>query len=449
MTRSTNTRPTCEDTITERHKLGASRPGVVLVWTGHEPGHAVYVAFEVPPGGLTVGRGADADLALADDRASRVHARITFESSSARIEDLGSKNGTFADGELVRPGASMPSRRARVLRVGRSLLLPVADIAPHLGGQVASRDGVIAGPALSAAWSAIARAAKLGDTLHVSGESGTGKELAARHFHASGPHRDGPFVPVNCAAIPAGLAERLLFGAKRGAFSGADSDVDGYVQAADGGTLFLDELAELDPLVQAKLLRVLEAREVLPLGATRARPVRVRICSATHADLAEAVAAKRFRADLFYRLGRPEVALPPLRERPAEIAWIVEHEAKRAGVQAQTSLVEACLLRDWPGNVRELQGEIRRAAREAADRGATTIDAALLSPRAGLALPVVDLTSEAPRVAERTLADREADAIEEALQAEGGNVTAAARRLGVHRNQLRRFLERSRCAVDP
>src|SRR5205823_14554395 len=119
------------------------------------------------------------------------------------------------------------------------------------------------------------------------------------------------------------VAERLLFGAKKGAFSGATADVEGYVQAADGGTLFLDEIGELDLAVQAKLLRVLEAREVLPLGASRPRPVDLRLCSATHRDLRAAVADGSFRADLFFRVGQPEVALPPLRERPEEIPFLV------------------------------------------------------------------------------------------------------------------------------
>ena len=148
------------------------------------------------------------------------------------------------------------------------------------------------------------------------GESGSGKELASASFsRAASRGGASPFIGVNCAAVPAGLAERLLFGARKGAFSGATGDVQGYIQAADGGTLFLDEVAELDLRVQAKLLRVLETREVLPLGATRAERVELRVCVAAHADLAEQVTAGRFREDLYYRVGRPVVRIPPLRER--------------------------------------------------------------------------------------------------------------------------------------
>jgi transcriptional regulator with PAS, ATPase and Fis domain len=159
-------------------------------------------------------------------------------------------------------------------------------------------------------YAAIADAARDSRTLLVVGPTGAGKELAARHFHRAGPRPQGPFVAVNCATIPAGLAERVLFGAVRGAYSGADSNADGYVHAADGGVLFLDELGELELTVQAKLLRFLETREVYAVGATRPRTVDVRVCSATHRDLRAMAGRREFREDLYFRLGRPQVALP-------------------------------------------------------------------------------------------------------------------------------------------
>ena len=147
--------------------------------------------------------------------------------------------------------------------------------------------------------------------------------------HATAPESNAPFVAVNCAAIPEGLAERLLFGARKGAYSGATADAEGYIQAANRGTLFLDEIAELDPLVQAKLLRVLETREVLPLGASRAKKVDIGICAASHRRLRDEVTAGRFREDLYFRIGRPEVQIPPLRERLDEIPWFVARELRR------------------------------------------------------------------------------------------------------------------------
>src|SRR5262249_35010222 len=155
----------------------------------------------------------------------------------------------------------------------------------------------VVGPALQLARQQIERAAKGGDCVLLTGPSGTGKELAARAYHAA-TGRKGPFIAVNCATIPSGLAERLLFRAKKGAYSGADADAEGYVQAANGGTLFLDELADLDPIVQPKLLRMLEEHEIVELGASRPRKVDLRVCVATLKDLRAEVAAKRFREDL-------------------------------------------------------------------------------------------------------------------------------------------------------
>src|SRR5207302_10793306 len=171
---------------------------------------------------------------------------------------------------------------------------PVEDVRPYLGATVQRLEKMVRGPRLERAWHVLARAANAGDSVHIVGESGSGKELAAQAFHRLGPRKDGPFVAVNCASIQPGVAERLLFGAKRGAYSGA-IDAEGYLQAAHGGTLFLDEIAELEPAVQAKLLRTLETGEVLPLGAARPRTVDVRVVSATHKVLRVEVGAGRFR----------------------------------------------------------------------------------------------------------------------------------------------------------
>jgi transcriptional regulator with PAS, ATPase and Fis domain len=307
------------------------------------------------------------------------------------------------------------------------------------GPLVERRGTTILGPRLRAAWSEVERAARHGDVLLVSGESGVGKELAARAFHDASAHHAGPFVGVNCAAIPEGLAERLLFGAKRGAYSGAASDADGYLQAADGGTLFLDEVADLDAQVQAKLLRAIEAKEVLALGASRARPVDVRICSATR-DLRAEVAAGRFRADLYFRIGRPEVTLPPVRERLEELPWLVAAELAAASPQlsASSSFIEACLLRLWPGNVRELAREVRRIAAEVLASGHTNVEARSLGADAGMAF---EKASGQAQEAAPTVKD--GAAIEAALRDHAGNVSGAARALGMHRNQLRRWLAKS------
>ena len=248
------------------------------------------------------------------------------------------------------------------------------DVGPvqRLGVRVTA--GRVEGPALQEALQAVARAARLGTTLHITGESGAGKEGLARTFHAGGPRPSGPFQAVNCATIPEGVAERLLiFGAKRGAYSGADADADGYLVAAHGGTLFLDEVAELGLAVQAKLLRVLETGEVLPLGAAKPRKIDLRFCSATHRDLRAQVAAGKLREDLYFRIATPRVVVPPLRERPEEIAWLLEAAAAEVispGLALHASLVEGHLPPPAlaSGNVREL---CRRGARSARPRPPT------------------------------------------------------------------------------
>jgi transcriptional regulator of acetoin/glycerol metabolism len=383
---------------------------------------------------IVLGRGNEATLALDDERLSRRHLRVTrTHDGRFLVEDLGSKNGTFLDGARLK-GTCRPA--SRVARFGRHLGLFFEDSTPVLLGGVAVDGGVVIGPHLRKVLDAVASFAGSSTALHITGETGTGKEVLARAFHDAGPRPQAPFVAVSCATIPAALAERLLFGAKRGAYSGADADAPGYLQAADGGTLFLDEVAELGPELQAKLLRVIETGEIVPLGGTRGERAVLRFCSASHADLRAEAAAGRFRHDLYYRLGRPSVTAPPLRDRAEEIPFLVALALQRLGAElrAHPDLVEACLLRPWPGNVRELMVEVRSAGQRAQAARQRVVHAAHLSHDAGTPVTVPPETSLPAWPAD--------DAIIAALHAEGGNVSATARRLGIHRTQLRRWLER-------
>jgi transcriptional regulator with PAS, ATPase and Fis domain len=394
------------------------------------PLRAVSLARE----GVVLGRGDEADIKLDDDRLSRAHVRVAFDKGSFVVEDLGSKNGTFVDGERLegaRSGAAL-----RLARLGSHVALFVGDAAPFARAAVAVSEDVVVGPTLARVLAAIDAIAAGGNTLHVTGETGAGKELAARRFHQESGRPGAPFVALNCATVPAALAERLLFGARKGAFSGADANVEGTLHAADGGTLFLDEVVELDAALQAKLLRVLETGEVVRLGATQGERVSIRVCTATHADLRAEVAAGRFREDLYYRLARPTVRVPPLRERPEEVPYLVATSLARLNPRllAHASLVEACLLRPWPGNVRELLIEVRSAAQLAIAEGTTLVRDKHLAADAGR--PFAD----GPEPARRPSDWPDDAAIEAALAAEGGNESAAARRLRVHRTQLRRWL---------
>ncbi len=444
-------------------------PGLVLVLAAGRAAHAV-LRLDAPE--VEIGRDHPVFTSHTDGRLSRRHARVRRDGRRIEVTDLGSRNGTSVDGTPLPPDA--PRTLTRLLRVGDSIFVPVTDVAPHerLGVRLAA--GRVEGPALQQVLRAAAHAARLGSILHITGESGAGKEGLARAFHAAGPSPDGPFQAVNCATIPEGVAERLLFGAKRGAYSGADADAEGYVQAADGGTLFLDEVGELSLAVQAKLLRVLETGEVLPLGAPRPRKVELRFCSATHRDLRALVAAGKLREDLYFRIAAPRVVAPPLRDRPEEIAFLAEAEIARVAaampasstvtLSMHPSLIEACLLRVWPGNVRELCAEIRSAAQAAlaaetpgespAGRPEIVrVEARHLGPLAGSALSMAPppgtfaqgesgAGSIAPPSPGGAPAMASKARITSALKRFEGNVSAAARELGVHRTQLRRWMER-------
>ena len=412
-------------------------PGVVVVFTGTHP-TSVPLAFN--RGRVLLGRGGASSLCVSDERMSREHAEIRVDGDRWTVRDLGSRNGTFVDGEQV--FGAVEIARPRVVRVGDTLVVPCADVSRSVE---TSAEGVVTGFALRDALMAIDRAARTSESLLLRGESGTGKELAARRYHAAGPRAGGRFIAVNCAAIPEGLAERLLFGTKKGAYSGAIADAVGHIESADGGVLFLDEAGELDLDVQAKLLRVLETREVVPLGASVGRRVELHVCFATHRDLRTLVADGRFRADLYHRISPPEVVLPALRERADEIPRHVAAEVARGAgdLAPHVRLVETCILRAWPGNVRELRKEVFHAAVRARDEGADRVRSDHLSPSAGLPIAqVVAPKVEAVRPYVRWSEAIGADRIRGALEESGGNVAMAARVLGMRRTQLYREMER-------
>jgi transcriptional regulator with PAS, ATPase and Fis domain len=409
--------------------------------------------FSVDEEPLSIGRGGLRSTQLHDGFMSRQHSVIAREGEQWAITDCDSRNGTAVDAEPIT--GTVRGSDFKLVRAGETILLLCEDICPFQQAHIELKDDGIIGPRARPLFERLRRAAATGN-VHITGETGAGKEIAARAFHEYGPNKCGPYVAVNCAAIPEGVAERLLFGAKKGAFSGATSDVSGYVQEAHGGTLFLDEVGELDLNVQAKLLRVLESGEVLALGASKPQKVDFRVCSATHRDLRQAVSSGKFREDLYYRIGRPSVSMLPLRQRPEEIPYFVDAELRRASsdLQAHASLIELCMLRPWPGNVRELLVEIREAANAAMDAGASMVRASHLSSNAGTAHPVnvassaqVGESSSGSSMQARGNVLPPRERIEQALRDSGGRVATAARNLGLHRNQLRRWLDKN--DVDP
>lgn len=418
-----------------------AQPGLVVVFQGQKPTFGVHPLVD---GEIEVGRAAPGGITVEDRTMSRRHARVSLVADRFEVEDLGSRNGFVIDGVRVESGQSAVG--IHTLRLGETVLVFCADIRHLRGKKVEVNDGVVVGPQLREAWDAIRSVAASSSVLHLRGESGVGKELAAEHFHSAKSNTKETFVAVNCAAIPQGVAERLLFGAKKGAFSGAHADATGLIEAANKGTLFLDEIGELDLDVQGKLLRVLETHTVMPVGDVKAKAVDFRVVSATHQDLRSHVSDKKFREDLFYRLGRPEVVLPPLRDRAEEISYLATVANQDAGIPLSAGFVEACLLRPWPGNVRELVLEAKEAGRQAAFKGASVVQAEHLSESAGLPHVAAEKTS-APAAATGKASLPETALIEDALRESKGKVATAARQLGVHRNQLRRWLSENQ--VDP
>ena len=294
----------------------------------------------------------------------------------------------------------------------------------------------------------IAKLARTQAPVYISGESGTGKELAARLIHENGARRERPFIPVNCGAIPENLMESEFFGYKKGAFTGANEDREGFFQAANGGTLFLDEVADLPLPMQVKLLRAIQEKRVRKVGAPQEDPVDVRIICATHQKLAQLVAAGRFRQDLFYRINVIELAMPPLRDCRDDIALIASAILERLGTQSgnaparvTAAAVEELRGYDFPGNIRELENILERALALSGSREIDVEDLRLSAPANAASAAEAGAGVE-PGALPDYLDQIERKAILEALGKTGFNRTAAAKILGITFRQLRYRMQR-------
>ena len=404
-------------------------------------------------------------LGVPDPRMSQLHARLVLELDRWILEDTGSKNGVILNGTRHRRAVLS---NGDLFDLGHSIFLfrdPVAHDDRRLDRDSAQLRASPPGlatflPCLGRVFEDLTEIAPMPAPVLLHGETGTGKEVIARAVHAlSG--RQGPFVAVNCGALPATLVESELFGYRKGAFSGATEDRDGLIRSADRGTLFLDEIGDLSLPSQAALLRVLQEREVTPIGATRPVPVQIKLVAATHHDLEAMVATDRFRRDLYARLAGFVVRLPPLRARREDLGVLIAAILARTTATPPAFSIEAgrALMRhDWPLNIRELDSALGVAI--TLSRGSAIALSNLPEPvrRAQPPSRFVSALGSGPEhvVAPRPETSptpvaapppRESDAdrkagLESLLREHAGNISAVARGLGVSRIQIHRWLRR-------
>jgi transcriptional regulator with GAF, ATPase, and Fis domain len=446
-----------------------TKSGLVLLYAPNFTQFQPAYAFDAPE--LIIGRDAQNAICVPEQAVSRQHARISYQPSRWVVTDLGSRNGTMIDGAFIGEVELEPMHE---LRVGDSIFKFVQDGAErYIRYRI---DGVVSGARLARTVKTlvggcqmdhiaadIERIAPTELSCVILGETGTGKEVVANELHrASG--RKGTFQAVNCAAIPQNLLESELFGYRRGAFSGADRDKPGLIKLADGGTLLLDEIGDMPLEAQAKLLRVLQAHEVFPLGATTPERVDIRVVCATHRDLHQFVSAGKFRGDLFARLNEHAVKLPPLRERKEDIFQLARAFAAKYGkpdLAYTFSFLVALMHYDWPFNVRELESCIKRGIALVGDSQPLDtrhlpdaiaehmkgygerprVAAPSILPRAPAQPPGQDsLPLSAKNPTSRRLPSEEE--LRALLTRHHGNIAAVGRELGKERMQVHRWLKR-------
>jgi transcriptional regulator with GAF, ATPase, and Fis domain len=437
--------------------------------------------FLLNPTPTVLGREPGVGIWLDANAVSRRHASIRQEGLQWVLSDLGSRNGTIVEGRFIRECMLEPNVE---IRIGDVIFKFVDSGAMMYRGyrydgtmepgtsRLTSQGSMLLGGAqIDRITANLERIASTMLSVIVRGESGTGKEVVAREIHRYSGRR-GAFVPVNCAAIPATLLESELFGYRKGAFSGADRDKVGLIKAAHQGTLFLDEIGDMPLEAQAKLLRVLQCREVMPVGATSAEPVDVRVVCATHRDLSSRLASNEFRGDLYARLNEYSVTLPPLRDRKEDLYLLTRALLDRHGrpdLAFSFGFMVGLLHYDWPFNVRELEACVKRAIALSSgpELEATHLPDALheamadygrreLPPAPSYPSQPPELTSTAPNlsppggatpVLARGAAPSESE-LRALLLSHRGNVAAVGRTLGKERMQIHRWMKRYNIAID-
>jgi two-component system response regulator AtoC len=420
------------DERTETQTPGATRPSILVYWQDHVSTHPLPARGEI-----VVGRGDDCEIRVDHPSVSRRHMAIRV-AEGVFVVDLASSNGTRLGGRRLSPNKPEVVPPGVLIEVGLATVIIGGSAGLDLAAGPAPKHGDPAEPTMS-------RLERLIDVVSASrisvlllGETGVGKEVLAQRIHSGSPRASCAFVRINCAAMPEALLEAELFGYERGAFTGAVQSKPGLVEAAHGGSLFLDEVGDMPLATQAKLLRVLESREVQRVGALEPRVIDVRFIAATNADLEARMREGTFRSDLYYRLNGITLAIPPLRDRRGEIPELVRGfiaDACEAMGQAPSAIssraMQSLETRDWPGNIRELRNAIERAV--VLSRGATIdvehVAFAQAAPRSTKAPPSAgNLRADVEAVERARLVD--------ALDRSAGNQTEAAKLLGISRRML-------------
>jgi len=411
-------------------------------------------------GTLLIGQHSNNDLVLTDDTTSRYHLEIQVRKNSLFIKDLDTTNGTFYGAAKV---GTMEITAVTELRLGKNTRMELApvDSNVHLSAYEGAGFGKAMGssPAMKALFSLLSRVAPTDATVLLEGETGTGKEVISEALHQQSLRANGPFVVVDCGAIPENLIGSELFGHRKGAFTGAIADKQGLIKAADGGTLFLDEIGELSLDLQPQLLRVLEKREIRHIGDSKSQKVDIRVVAATHRNLQEMIKEGTFREDLYYRLAVVRAILPPLRDRGDDIALLATRFADEftSSFSLSPTLLEALKRHSWDGNVRELRNVVERAlSLRGIDGQASATE--LLNP---ISNSRADSKSAAPGPAHAEMLDMpfkeakgqlveafERDYLEQLLTKHRGNISQAANEAGIDRNYIHRLVKKYGLTID-
>jgi DNA-binding NtrC family response regulator len=443
----------------------AQSAGLVLLYA--EAFGQLPAAWPLEAKSVVLGREA-VDIVIDVHAVSRRHAEVAWRDAGYWVRDLGSRNGTLVDG---RPVTEAPLEAGSELRIGDAILKFVDKHAEQYSGyrldgamlsdatrRCPDQSALVGGYQMDRIAGEIERIAPTELSVMLLGESGTGKEVVASELHRQSG-RQGKFCAVNCAAIPATLIESELFGVKRGAFSGADRDRPGLIRGAHDGTLLLDEIGDMPLEAQAKLLRVLQSKDVFPLGATSPERVDVRIVCATHRDLWRLQKAGSFREDLFARLNEYQLRLPPLRDRKEDVFVLLKTFLERHGrpeLEPSFKFMTGLLHYDWPYNVRELEAAVKRCI--ALADGVTLDEEQLPDPvreamvdygrGAGPPLRASSPPSAAPQTPSQRPSIPTDVELRALLEQHKGNVAAVGRELGKARMQIHRWMKRYGIEVD-